>query len=80
MEEEILNTIKKNQLQKINDAIYLTNKHIEILEKYHIPYKNCKDLSEILYYLEDYDEEEYDDLTIVATDIAELHYYKDMRK
>ena len=65
--------------QRIGNGIFLTNREIEILERYKIPYQKCKSLKEILYSIEDFianmdiiDEE----LDFVSSSISERDYYQ----
>lgn len=72
-DDELNKIIKDNELNKINDKVYLTNYQIEVLEKNNIPFQNCQDLQELLIYLEDIiDDEELDE---IADEISEFSYY-----
>lgn len=68
-------------LNKINDDLYLTNKHIEVLERYEIEYKN-KSINELIYEIEDIlnDNSEYLDLEEVSINLAEFNYYHNTKK
>ena len=77
MEEEITKIILDEQLNKINTNIYLTNKQIDVLENHHVPYKKCHDLKELLFILEDFDDEELDE---IASQISEFDYYNNINK
>ena len=74
---------KSNQFQEIKKGIFLTNKEIEVLEKYHIPYQNCHNLKEIIFsieeVLEDMDIVE-DELELVSSSISERDYYQNTNK
>ena len=73
MEQEFNNIINDNKINKINDHIYLTNKQIEVLNNHQINYQDCHDLKELLFLMDDIDDEEIDE---IAMDISELNYYQ----
>ena len=60
MEHEFNNIINENKINKINDHIYLTNKQIEVLNNHQINYQDCHDLKELLFLMDDIDDEEID--------------------
>lgn len=73
----------KNRYQFINKNIMLTNREIEILNKYKIDYNNCNNLGEILFLIEDLisdmdivDEE----LDFISQSISERDYYQNTNK
>ena len=73
----------KNKYQFINKNIMLTNREIEILNKYKIDYNNCNNLGEILFLIEDLisdmdivDEE----LDFISQSISERDYYQNTNK
>ncbi|MBQ9024665.1 MAG: hypothetical protein IJ105_05595 [Bacilli bacterium] len=77
-------TIKNNTLNKINN-IYLSNKQISVLERYNIDYKNVVDISELIFkveeYIEDnYSSEELDDLENLSLELSEFNYYYNTNK
>ena len=75
IEKEMLDVLKKQEHKQVKQ-MYLTNYQCEVLDKFHIPYKNCQTTKELLFYLTDIlDEEEYDELEEVAREIAEFDYY-----
>lgn len=77
IEQEVLNAIKKNHLEKIND-MYLTKYQQEVLQKNNIAYKNCKNLNELLFLLsEEYEDEELEE---ILSQIEEFHYYNETHK
>lgn len=63
--------------------IQLTNKEIDILNQYHIPYQNCQSLKEVLYEIEavlddmDIVDEE---LELISESISERDYYQNTNK
>lgn len=88
MNENIKNlidkTIYENSLVKINDKLYLKQYQIELLDFYHIDYKNCSSVSEILVLidaiLENEEIEDYDNLEDVANSLQEFNYYHNTNK
>ena len=79
---KIINEIdfKNNSLNDIN-GLLLTNKEIEILDKYNIDYNSCVSLKEVIYRIEDIlDEEEFDDLELISESISERDYYQNTNK
>ena len=82
MLDDIINeTHEKLKLNKIKDKLYLTNKDIEVLEKYDINYHTT--IEELLYNLEEILNEssgEYPDLEEVSNNIAEFNYYHNTNK
>lgn len=77
-------TIKNNTLNKVNN-IYLSNKQIDVLEKYKIDYKNVVDISELIYKIETFIEENYYgdelfDLENLSLELSEFNYYYNTNK
>ena len=71
------------KLQDIGNGLFLTNKEVQVLEQYRIPYQNCHSLKEILYEIEEVlndmdivDEE----LDMVSSSISERDYYQNTNK
>ena len=78
IENELNKIIIDNQLNKINDNIYLTNYQINILNKHNIPYKDCNDLKQLIFILQDLiDEDEIED---ILEQISEFDYYNKTNK
>ena len=86
--EEIENfvdeTIRNNTLKKVNN-IYLSNKQINILDKYKIDYKNVVDINELIYKIEMYIEDNYygdelSDLENLSLELSEFNYYYNTNK
>ena len=72
-----------NQLVKVGKDMYLTNREIEVLKQYQIPYQNCNNLKEVLFEIEEViqdmdivDEE----LDLISSSIAERDYYQNTNK
>lgn len=64
-------------------SIMLTNDEIRVLEKYNINYSKCSTLKEILYEIENVDDEEYfldPELEMISLSIAERDYYQNTNK
>jgi len=67
-------------LNKINDDLYLTNKQIEVLDRYDIEYKS-KTINELIYEIEDIlNENDYEDLEEVSIGLSEFNYYHNTNK
>lgn len=70
-----------NFLRRISQNIYLRNSEIEILEKYNINYLNYKDLSSIIYQIEQKLYNEYNpELEILSYELSERNYYQNTNK
>lgn len=70
---------KSGQMVNIGNGIFLTNREIEVLETYQVPYKNCHTLKEIIFNIEKVIEEmdiPEDELDLVSSSIAERDYYQ----
>lgn len=83
--DEIIKNIdfNSNKLNEIGRNILLSNREIEILERYKIDYKKCNSLKEILYEIEEIlndmdiiDEE----LELISESISERDYYMNTNK
>ena len=71
---------KSNSINDINGWL-LTNKEIEVLERYDIDYKNCSSLKDIIYMIEDIlSEEEIEELDLISQSISERDYYLNTNK
>lgn len=81
LDEIIKETHDNLKLNKINDNLYLTNKEIEVLERYDINYHTSID--ELMFNLEEILNEsngEYEDLEEVSNSISEFNYYHNTNK
>ena len=83
--EDLVNHLdfQANHFQDLGNGIFLTNKEIELLKRYDIPYQKCKNLKEIIYSIEEVlddmdivDEE----LELVSSSISERDYYQNTNK
>ena len=81
--DKIINEMdfKSNSLNDIN-GLLLTNKEIEVLNRYNIDYKKCISLKEIIYLIEDIieDEDDIEDLELISQSISERDYYQNTNK
>lgn len=69
--------------KNIGNGIMLTNREIEVLDRYDINYKNCHSLKEIIFELEEVlnDSDIIDeDLEEVSASISERDYYENTNK
>jgi len=82
MIDDIVNkTHESLNLNKINDELYLTNKEIEVLEKYNINYNTSIDM--LMFNLEEILNDsngELTDLEEVSNSISEFNYYHNVNK
>ena len=83
--DEIIKNIdfNPNKLNEIGKNILLSNREIEILERYKIDYKNCNSLKEIIFLIEELlgDSDIVDEeLDLVSSSIAERDYYQNTNK
>lgn len=81
IDEVIKETHDSLKLNKINDNLYLTNKEIEVLEKYEIEYHTSIDL--LMFKLDEILNDSDGDLTDledVSNSIAEFNYYHNTNK
>lgn len=83
--DELVNNIDfhSNKFNDIGNGILLTNKEIEVLDRYNIPYNNCSSLKDIIFEVEEVIadmeivDEELDD---VSASISERDYYQNTNK
>ncbi len=69
------------KLNKINDKLYLTNKEIDVLEKYDIDYHTSIDM--LMFKIDEILNDstgELNDLEEVSSSIAEFNYYHNVNK
>lgn len=83
--DELVNNIDfhSNKFNDIGNGILLTNKEIEVLDRYNIPYKNCSSLKDIIFEVEEViaDMEIVDEeLDEVSASISERDYYQNTNK
>ena len=83
--DELVNNIDFNsgKFNDIGNGILLTNKEIEILDRYDIPYKNCHSLKDIIFQVEELISEMDivdEDLEYISDTISERDYYQNTNK
>ena len=79
IDREAHNSLKMNN---INDNLYLSNKQIEVLNRYDIDYKSMT-IDMLMYELEEILNDSYDDLydlEDIAKEISEFNYYHNTNK
>ena len=67
---------EKKFLKERNHGIWLSDEEVSILDRYEIPYQNCFQLTEILYYIDRILEE----LENISIQISERNYYQNTNK
>ena len=71
---------ESGKLKTIN-GLMLTNREIEVLDRYKIDYKNCKNLKELLFEIEEIINDMVDeDLDYISCTISERDYYQNTNK
>ena len=73
---------ESGKLKNIN-GLMLTNREIEVLDRYKIDYKNCKNLKELLFEIEEIinDMDIVDeDIDYISCTISERDYYQNTNK
>ena len=79
IDEIVKETHEGLKLNKINDNLYLTNKEIEVLDRYNIDYNTS--IEELMFTLDEIlNENDYEDLEEVSNSIAEFNYYHNTNK
>ncbi len=85
-EEDILDmnivATEKSFLKKYNN-IYITDEQVNILRKYDIDINNYNNISELIYDIETYLNDSYndlDDLEWVSESLSEYNYYNNVNK
>lgn len=79
IDEIVKKTHEDMNLNRINDNLYLTNKEIEVLERYDINYNTS--IEELMFNLDEIlNENDYEDLEEVSNSIAEFNYYHNTNK
>ena len=63
------------------NGLLLTDKQVNVLEKYEINYKNIRNMNELIYEIEDIlNQDYYEDLDLVSKEISEYNYYNNTNK
>ena len=74
---------ESNKIQTVGNNLMLTNKEIEVLDRYKIDYLKCNSLKEILFEVEEIlsDMDIVDeDLDMISQSISERDYYQNTNK
>ena len=83
IDEYINDIMTQNNLVKINDNLYLKKYQIDVLETFHIEYKSCASISEILFLIDEALESDTGDTDLleeVALQLQEFNYYHNTNK
>ena len=73
--------IEKRFISYNKNNICLTGEQVEILNEYSIDYTKCKSINELIDLIERYkDDENFDDLDWVQTNLSEFNYYHNTNK
>lgn len=84
IDEFINKNIADNSLNNLGNDIFLSNKEIETLDKYHINYHSATSLKEIISRIEDvineYEVDEINELDLISLSISERDYYQNTNK
>lgn len=76
-----LEEAEKRFIKYNKNNIVLTGEQIDILNEYNIDYTNCKSMSELLFLIErNIDDDNYDDLEWLSSNLAEFNYYHNTDK
>lgn len=76
-----MNEIENRFTKYQKNDIYLTGEQIDILNEYGIDYDKCNSISELIYLIEsNKDDDNYDDLDWVQSNLAEFNYYHNTNK
>ena len=83
IDEYINDIMTQNKLVKVNNNLYLKQYQIDVLDSFHIEYKNCSSISEILFLIDDALESDAGDIELleeVADSLQEFNYYHNTNK
>lgn len=62
-------------------GILISKDDAYLLDKYHIDYRNCFELKDLILIISDYLDEDYDEeLDMVLEHLSEVHYYQEVNK
>lgn len=76
-----INELENNFIKYNHKNIVLTGKEIDILTNYNIAYQECNSINELIYLIEiNKDDDNYDELDWVQTNLAEYNYYHNTNK
>lgn len=82
IDEIVSKTFEDNKLNKISDNLYLSNRQIEILNRYSIDYTRFSDIKSLIFEVESILEDgiDYDDLEALSIELSEFNYYHNTNK
>lgn len=82
IDEIVSKTFEDNKLNKISDNLYLSNRQIEILNRYNIDYIKFSDIRSLIFEVESILEEsiDCDDLEALSSELSEFNYYHNTNK
>lgn len=73
--------IENNFIKYNKHNIYLTGEQVDILNTYNIDYQSCLSVNELISLIErNKDDDNYDDLDWVQTNLSEFNYYHNVNK
>lgn len=76
-----LDSIEKNFIEYSSNNIYLTKEQVDILDMYNIDYRKCKSITELINLIErNKDNDNYEDLDWVSSNLSEFNYYHNTNK
>ena len=75
-----LKDVDKNLLKVRKNGLTLTDNQASTLDKYNIDASKCGSMSELLYMIDQVDDDDDDELTYLAEQLAENNYYQNTRK
>ena len=76
-----MDEIEKRFIAYNRNNICLTGEQIEILDNNNIDYTKCKSISELINLIDRYkDDDNYDELDWVQTNLSEFNYYHNTNK
>lgn len=75
-----LKEVDKNLLKVRKNGLTLTDNQVNTLDKYNIDVSKCGSMSELLYMIDQVDDDDDDELTYLAEQLAENSYYQNTRK
>lgn len=71
----------RTMMKRVNGKLYLSLEQIEILDKYNVDYKRINSLSDLIFELENIEEETDDVLISNLLDVlSERNYYENFKK
>lgn len=71
----------RTMMKRVNGNLYLSSEQMEILDKYNVDYKRINSLSDLIFELENIEEETDDVLISNLLDVlSERNYYENFKK